>query len=258
MIIANVFILHLPTMVSQIGVVTKTHPKWISWYPAMEKVQIVGFTVQETIMSGIYIYEARKMINKSYTAHTKQNIRLLIIVQVACILLDVPFIVLAYTGIFLLKAVLTSFAYAIKLKIEFVVLNQLIGIVKHGLAPRGIHHVDEEQVSEPATGRSPAAISVPSKGRFSWASFRRSSTILPSLPSPVLKTTNVGLEEKTTNESDRQPTPDLDSTGRNTLVDSERTNNSVDDEILPCRDEDKSFADIEKQYLGQYGKRATL
>src|SRR5271155_3900800 len=100
MIIADVFILHLPTMVAQIGVVTKIHRGWISWHPAMEKVQIVGFTVQETIISAIYIYPARRMVKQSYNARSKKCIRLLILVQVAYILLDVPFVVLTYTVLF--------------------------------------------------------------------------------------------------------------------------------------------------------------
>jgi hypothetical protein len=262
MIIADVFILHLPTMVAQIGVVTKIHRNWVSWYPTMEKVQIVGFTIQETIISGIYIYMARRMVKKAYNDDTKQCIRLLILVQVTCILLDVPFIVLAYTEIFLLKATLTSFAYAIKLKLEFIVLNQLIGIVKHGIAPRGIHHADEEQVPQPPTRRPSAAVLVSSKRRFSLAPFRiRTSvapSIAPSLPSPAARSTSASLSERIVNESGSEPTPHVDSSGRNTLVDSERTTNSVDDEILPSREEDESFADTEKRYLGQYGKRTTL
>jgi hypothetical protein len=258
MIIADVFILHLPTMVAQIGVVTKIHRNWVSWYPAMEKVQIVGFTIQETIISGIYIYMARRMVQKAYNDHTKQCIRLLILVQVACILLDVPFIVLAYTEIFLLKATLTSFAYAIKLKLEFIVLNQLIGIVKHGIAPRASHHADVEQVPEPPTRQPSATVLVPSKRRFSLAPFRIRTSITPSLPSPAIKSTSPSLSEKIVRESGSSPTPHVDSTGRNTLVDSERTTNSVNNEISPAREEDKSFADTEKRYLGQYGKRTTL
>lgn len=80
----------------------------------------------------------------------------------------------------------------------------------------------------------------------------------PLLPSPSAKNPSAVLSEKIVSESDSQPTPQVDSTGRNTLVDSERTTNSVDDEILPSREEDKSFADTEKRYLGQYGKRIML
>jgi hypothetical protein len=258
MIITDVFILHLPTMVAQIGVVTKIHRSWVSWYPAMEKVQVVGFTVQETVISGIYIYMARKMVKENYDDHTKRRISLLILVQVTCILLNLPFIVLAYIEIFLLKATLTSFAYAIKLKLEFLVLNQLVGIVRHGIAPRGVHHADEEQAPGPPSTRRPsAAVRASKKRRFSLAPLRLRSSLSNSLPSPATKTASADTGEKTVSESNSQPTAQISSTGRNTLVNSERTTNSVD-EILPSREEDKSFADTEKQYLGQYGKRSTL
>jgi hypothetical protein len=258
MIIADVFILHLPTMVAHIGVVTKIHRSWVSWYPAMEKVQIVGFTVQETIISGIYIYMARKMVKESYNDHTKRCIGLLILVQVTCILLNMPFIVLVYTDIFLLKATLTSFAYAIKLKLEFLVLNQLIGIVRHGIAPRGVHHTDEEQVPEPSTRRPSTAVQAFQKRRLSLALLCLRTSVSNSLPSPATKSARADTSEKHISESNSQPTAQIESPGHNTLADSERTTNSVDDEILPSRDEDKSFTDIEKQYLGQYGKRRTL
>lgn len=75
-----------------------------------------------------------------------------------------------------------------------------------------------------------------------------------SLPSPV---TNSADAERTMGQADPQSPNQVDSTGRNTLVDSERTTHSADDddEISPPREEDKGFADTEKQYLGQYGQR---
>jgi hypothetical protein len=255
MIVANVFTLHFPTMVAQIGVITKHQPSWISWYPIIEKVQIAGFSVQETIISSIYIYAAQRMVKESYNAQTKHCIRLLILVQIVCILLDVPFIVLAYSDIFLLKATLTSFAYAIKLKLEFIVLNQLIGIVKHGIAPRGIHHPDEEQAPESLARQPSAAVLASNKKQFSLMPFRKRSSMSTSLPSPVTNSADADLSKKTIGQADPQPPDQVDSTERNTVVDSEPTTHSADDEIPPLREEDKSFADTEKRYLGQYGQR---
>jgi hypothetical protein len=249
MIVADVFILHLPTMVAQIGVVTRHQPSWLSWYPAIEKVQIVGFSLQETIISGIYINAARRIVKESYNAHTKHCIRLLILCQIICILLNIPFIVLAYVDIFLLMIILTSFAYAIKLKLEFIVLNQLISIVKHGLAPRGIDRPDEEQVPE-SLARRPCAAVLISKKPFSLTPFRRRSSMPTSLPRPAPN--SAGADRR---EAGPQPPDQVDSTGWNTLVSSERTTYSANDEISPPREEDKSFADTERRYLGQYGQR---
>ena len=179
----------------------------------MEKLQIVGFTIQEIIISGIYIYKAREMVQCSFNAHTNHCILVLVLVQVACILLDVPFIVLAYTEIFLMKAVLTSFAYAIKLKLEFLVLNQLVNIVKKGIAPRGIQQIDEEQVAEPSTRRPFATALESEKRRFSLTPFKQRSSMSPSLPSPVTKTPGSGQSEKSTGESGLPVTSQVDGPG---------------------------------------------
>ena len=255
MIVADVFILHLPTMVAQIGVVTMHQPSWVSWYPTIEKVQIVGFSLQETIISGIYINAARRIVKESYNAHTKHCIRLLILTQIICILINVPFIVLAYVDIFLLMTTLTSFAYAIKLKLEFIVLNQLISIVRHGLAPRGIDYPDEEQVPESLARRPSTAVLTSNKKPFSLTPFRRRRSMPTSLPSPVTNSAGANRRKKTMGQAGPQPPDQVDSTGRNTLVDSERTTHSANDEISPPREEDKSFADTERRYLGQYGQR---
>lgn len=256
MIVADVFILHLPTMVAQIGVVTKHQPSWISWYPAMEKVQVVGFSVQETIISGIYIYAARRMVKGSYNTQTKHCIRLLILVQIICILLNVPSIVLTYADIFLFKVTLTSFEYAIKLKLEFIVLNQLIGIVKHGIAPRAVYRPDKEQALESLARRPSVAVPTSNRKRFSLTPFWQRSSMSASLPSPETNSADADLREKTIGQADPQSPNRVNSTGRNTLVDSERTTHSADDdEISPPQEEDKGLADTEKQYLGQYGQR---
>jgi hypothetical protein len=258
MIVADVFILHLPTMMAQIGVITKHQPSWISWYPIIGKVQIVGFSLQETIISGLYIKAARRMVKESYNAHTKHCIRQLILVQIVCILLDIPFIVLVYAEIFLLKATLTSFVYAVKLKLEFIVLNRLVSIAKHGLAPRGIHHPDEEQTPEFLVRRPSAVVLTSNKKPFFLMPFRQRSSMSTSLPSPVTNSADADLREKAMGQADPQQPERVNSTGRNTLVDSERTAHSTDDEISPPREEGESFADIEKQYLGQYGQRVRL
>jgi hypothetical protein len=255
MIVTDVFIFHLPTMMAQIGVITKRQPSWISWYPIIGKVQIVGFSLQETIISGLYIKAARRVVKESYNAHTKHCIRQLTLVQIVCILLDIPFITLVYTDIILLKATLTSFVYAIKLKLEFIVLNQLVSIAKHGLVPRVIHHPDEERTPEFLARRPSAAVLTSNKKPFSLMPFRQRSSMSTSLPSPVTNSAGADPREKAMGQADPQPPEQVNSTGRSTLVDSERTTHSTDDEISPPREEDKSFADIEKQYLGQYGQR---
>lgn len=274
MIIFSVFAFHLTTMIAQIGVVTKRQPQWISWYPAMEKMQIVGFTVQETIISVIYIISTHKLLGGSYNDKTRKSIRFLIIVQIFCTCLDIPFIVLAYVDIFLIKATLTSFAYAIKLKLEFLVLNNLLDIAKYGIASRGIQHspTDEEQGGKaPTTASIPADMNINEKRRFSMSPMWRRSSITPKQSSITPQNSPSDTENKCIADIlDKKPTPVLpappavggtkNSSNPTTFIDSMITTSSANTDIdsrprLFRQRTDNSLADVEKRYLGQYGIR---
>lgn len=266
MIIFNVFALHLTTMLGQIGVVTKHQPTWVTWYPAVEKLQIVGFTVQETIISSIYIKYTHNLVDDSYNEKTKKSIRLLILVQIICIIVDLPFIYLAFANLFLIKATASSFAYAIKLKLEFVVLNQLLGIVKNGIAPRGLPSTppsDEEcgkrrsSSSAEATHIATLEVHKPEKRRFPlpprWRRASRTSNaevcvadMLDAKPTAALPAPR------------RAMTMTQGSSQANTfMVNSLLTTSSANtDHIsrLGLR-MDSSLVDVERRYLGQYGVR---
>ena len=81
-------------------------------------------------------------MKSGYAVQSRNVIRFLIIAQILVILFDLPFLVLDWMEFFILKAGIYSFVYAVKLKIEFVVLNQLLDIASHGIAPGDIHLSD--------------------------------------------------------------------------------------------------------------------
>ena len=64
-----------------------------------------------------------------------------------------------YCEEFTLKAVLNSWVYAVKLKLDFVVLNQLLDIVRNGPANRGLRSFDNKAriVQPPAAKRETAS-----------------------------------------------------------------------------------------------------
>lgn len=119
----------------------------------MEKIQVVGFSIQETIISLLYIYHASGFLKDVYTRQTYRVMQLLIFAQFMAILLDVCLITVDCNNMFTLKVIVHPFAYAIKLKMEFVVLNQLLALIKHGLAPGEFPAPDEEspEISGPTT-----------------------------------------------------------------------------------------------------------
>lgn len=122
----------------------------------MEKIQVVGFSIQETIISLLYIYHASGFLKDVYTRQTHRVMQLLIFAQLVAILFDICLITVDCNNMFTLKVIIHPFAYAIKLKMEFVVLNQLLALIKHGLAPGEFPAPDEESpdISGPTTARS--------------------------------------------------------------------------------------------------------
>lgn len=249
MIIIDALIFHIPTMIAQIGVVTKTHKSWSSWYPAMEQTQITGFAVQESIIASTYIWAARKTIQKSYNFQTNRSLYLLIIVQVFAVLAHIPLIALAFADYFVMKASLQSLVYAIKLKLEFVVLNQLLSIVKEGSA--ALQGANKPPARKAASRSRSETTTVSGKPGISQCdlSYGKSTSHRP-LPTAYVKTGAVmSVNEKANINATVLPVSfSRDAPAVQSSV-------SHDDAIRPCRESEYSFADLERQYLGQYGLR---
>jgi len=140
MIIIDALLFHVPTIVFQFGLSDpKTHAKYLPYMGPMERVQVLGFSIQETILSGLYIYGTMQMFKESITAKIRTTLKYLVLIQVVVILCDVVVIVLDYAQYFTLKAVIHSFVYAFKLQLEFVILNELRHVAKGGLASRSLN-----------------------------------------------------------------------------------------------------------------------
>jgi hypothetical protein len=94
----------------------------------VEKVEVSAFSVQEFIISGIYLYETRKIL-KTSTEVAKYRVRRvmyrLIYINITMVLLDIAVIVLQYVNRYEVQVTFKDAAYSLKLKLELVILNQL-------------------------------------------------------------------------------------------------------------------------------------
>ncbi|KAG0653067.1 hypothetical protein D0Z07_0372 [Hyphodiscus hymeniophilus] len=107
MIITDAFLFHLPTIVFQYGLSNKkTHKQYLPFIAPMERVQVLGFSIQEIIISCIYIYGTLEMLRDSFNKKIRQTTLL---------------------------------------QLEFVILNQFRDVIaKGGLAPRGVEDLQTE------------------------------------------------------------------------------------------------------------------
>lgn len=137
MIFANVICLNIPTVVLTYGINADTSPetdgKWTYGYNVMERLQLTGFSLQEFIISTIYIYKSSKILkNLSQSRpHTHTFTYQLIGTNVLFILLDAVLLTLQYLSYSTLQTTVKSLVYSVKLKLEFAVLGKMVALISH-------------------------------------------------------------------------------------------------------------------------------
>jgi len=94
---------------------------------------MTGFTIQEIIISGLYLWETRKILAPGRTFQQKKTREVfhhLAWVNVFIIFLDAALLGTEYANLFSIQTVFKAAIYSLKLRFEFVVLNQLMEIVQ--------------------------------------------------------------------------------------------------------------------------------
>lgn len=132
MVVVDFLLFQVPTTVLTFGSNQKNPGMWLKVYNIYERIQLIVFTLQEFIISIIYIRAAFRMLQPGDSVKTETTRKLLIYLNVLCIVLDVIFVIQVYVGDWVYKTGTQSLAYAIKLSIEFIVLNKLMDIYRLG------------------------------------------------------------------------------------------------------------------------------
>lgn len=139
-IIMDVFALHIPTIIFTYGSNSPNNTdQWTARFNVMERIQLAGFCIQETIISTLYVVATVRMLRSIYHSSTRRVMMQLIFINFCCIGMDVLLICLEYTGKYVGEASIKSMVYAIKLKLEFTVLNQLMDLANVGLTESHRH-----------------------------------------------------------------------------------------------------------------------
>ncbi|OAQ62466.1 hypothetical protein VFPPC_06909 [Pochonia chlamydosporia 170] len=131
MIIVNAIICHVPITVMYYGANSNIPGLFLSAFSIYEKIQVTIFFLQELIISGLYIQATANFLRNAVIARGNTNhntIKHLLYVNVVVILLDATILGLEYANMFDFQTSYKGFAYGLKLKIEFSVLNRLIEI----------------------------------------------------------------------------------------------------------------------------------
>ncbi|KAL8991403.1 MAG: hypothetical protein Q9169_007877 [Polycauliona sp. 2 TL-2023] len=143
MIIFNFAVFQVPTTILTFGSNQAKPGMWLKIYNVYERIQLIVFTLQELVISILYIRAAFKILLPDDPTETRITKKFLIYTNVLCIVLDIAFVCEVYSGEWVYKTGTQSLAYAIKLTIEFVVLNKLMDVyrLRPGACPACKRHV---------------------------------------------------------------------------------------------------------------------
>ncbi|KAK5114049.1 hypothetical protein LTR85_010355 [Meristemomyces frigidus] len=130
MIIIDAIILHIPTTVLTFGSNGDVDTDvFATGYSAMEKIQMVGFFLQEVTLSSIYIVETIKILQTSLQPHTRKTMKQLVTINAVIIGMDLGLLGLECASLYILETLLKGVIYSIKLKLEFAILGKLVKFV---------------------------------------------------------------------------------------------------------------------------------
>lgn len=136
LLIATVFLcFQLPTsvlfVISNVRTPNTTMIKQV--FHVLEIMQLTAFTVQEGIMSGIYVCEFSRMLHQLQLIHGPKVMpffRQLVTPFLLVVGLDISLLLTYCTGYFIVETTFLPVVYSIKLKVELVVLNTLISLLQ--------------------------------------------------------------------------------------------------------------------------------
>lgn len=128
-IIIDGIALHIPTLVFIYGA-NSPQGRWVNRFNTMERVQLLGFSLQESIIGGIYIFATAKLLKALYYSGTRRAMIQLILINCICLSMDLVLIGLEFSDRYVSEASVKPLIYAIKLKLEFAVYSQLVGFTK--------------------------------------------------------------------------------------------------------------------------------
>lgn len=131
MIITNAVLFHTPTSV--LIFLAETSDAMAAAYTAYEKTELTAFSIQECIISGLYIYETWKILKPATTSSGRRMHgirRHLIYVNVIVVALDATLLATQFADHYRVQTTYKAFVYSVKLKLEFAILNRLVAATR--------------------------------------------------------------------------------------------------------------------------------
>lgn len=135
LILVDAVLLHMPTTALLYGTVSpdkNAETIFANGYGIMERIQLVGFCIQEAILSGIYVWETAKLLRLRPERRRHHVLAQLLAVNIIVLFLDIIVVIIEFIGFYSVQVMFKPVAYSIKLKLEYAVLGRLVQIAQGG------------------------------------------------------------------------------------------------------------------------------
>ena len=187
---------------------TKVSSIWSPRQAIVDRTSQLGFTIIESTISAIYIWSLAKLLRVKSTVRQRVVMRDLIRVNVIVIAFDLVITILIFLNQTNLSYSIQDFTYALKFKLEFVVLNQLMavaakGVRKDSFAERRYNYPDRE--TDHSTGTSSTDKAGIPLQQFSQASHDPHDDKTTSVPAPSPAHTRTPRDKYERKRNDEQP-----------------------------------------------------
>ena len=140
MILSTIFIFIIPTwVVLWPAFNTSAHAMSSTWSPRLgivDRYLQLGYTITESIISGLYIWSLVRLLRLKPNVRRRRVMTDLIYVNVMVIAFDVLQVTLKYANQVGLGQPIQNFSYILRLRLEFIVLNQLMAVAARGIRRR--------------------------------------------------------------------------------------------------------------------------
>ncbi|MCJ1474475.1 hypothetical protein MMC13_003133 [Lambiella insularis] len=182
MIIVDAICFHIPTTVLTYGSNSNDSDAFIWRFSIIERLQMTVFSVQEFIISGIYVYSTIKLLRPVYHGRTRRVMMQLIWINLMIIAMDIVLLAFEYKQNYEIEATLKAMIYSIKLKLEFAVLNQLMTLANASVRNASNLTYEDPEAAHKELKSPPRPKSMTYLSRFYS---RLSPSSSPKLPSPL-------------------------------------------------------------------------
>ncbi|RHZ54014.1 uncharacterized protein CDV56_103827 [Aspergillus thermomutatus] len=126
MIIVDAVILHTTGWILEFGANSNQASRFTQPFEIFERVQLVGFSLQEIILSIVYTKAAIRLLKLRPRRQYRSTLVQLVVVNVLFILMDAAIVSFQYAGLFRIHVSFKAMVYSVKLKLEYAILGKLV------------------------------------------------------------------------------------------------------------------------------------